>query len=102
MKAPLVPSLQDLELIAWHHLINDPYLTTYTMVNGKEVRKYVNPKLAWKRAVIEMQDGMFKMSRVIIDLFVPSIAEMAEKFQEFANSFKQLGLMPSFEDDIGV
>jgi len=91
-------SLEDIELIAWHHMINDPYLSTYIMVDGKEVRKYVNPKLAYKRALMDLAPHFQEMAQYIIDRFMPAFADMGRAFQELANSSEQLGLIPSLTD----
>ena len=97
LSSPL--NIEEIKLIAWHHMINDPYLSTYIMVDGKEVRTYVNPKLAFNRMLGELGDHFQEMAQTILDTFMPSFAQMSEAFQEFSKSFEQLGLIPSLEDE---
>ena len=64
-------SLEEIELIAWHSMLNDPYLSTYTMVqdrhgNWVEDRHFVNPKLAYARMLGEMSESFSRMAEQII------------------------------------
>ena len=92
-------SLEEIELIAWHAMLNDPYLSTYIMVDGKEVRTYVNPKLAYKRMLIEMGEGFQRMAEEIMAKLLPSFEQVAEAFQEFTKNLEQAGLIPSVTDE---
>lgn len=92
-------SLEEIELIAWHAMLNDPYLSTYVMIDGKEVRTYVNPKLAYQRMLIEMGEGFQRMAEDIMAKLLPSFEQVAEAFQEFAKNLEQAGLIPSVTDE---
>jgi hypothetical protein len=39
---------EELNLIAWHRMINDSLLTVYTFEDGQESRQYVNPNIPIK------------------------------------------------------
>lgn len=97
------PPLIDVQLIAWHHMINDPYLVTYTMNSkGQQCSQWVNPKLGFKRKLEEMVIQFQDMATMIQDALFGPLTDLAKVFQDFANSFEQLGLEPSFEDESPV
>jgi hypothetical protein len=86
------PPIEDVRLVAWHHMINDPYLITYTMVNGEPYKQYVNPKLAYKRSLLLLSQSVDQISHEFIKAFKPSFDQLDEVLQRFGNSFKQAGL----------
>lgn len=92
------PPLIDVQLIAWHHMINDPFLSTYTFENGIEQRKRVNPKLAWKRSLIELGDSIRAVSESIQNTLFGSLTNLAESFKPLVDAFNQSGLEASFTD----
>lgn len=96
LKATTAP-IEDLQLIAWHHMINDPHLQVYTVDDGKINRKYFNPKLAWKRSMGELSAGF----QVLIDqfqkAFLPSFKEMEEWAKQLNSQLK-----PIFPEELRV
>lgn len=100
-------SLEEIELIAWHGMLNDPWLSTYTMVqdrhgNWVEDRHFVNPKLAYARMLGELGESFSKMAEQIIASFVPAFEQLAEAFQPWLDSLEQSGLMSSLSEEEGV
>lgn len=91
-------SLEDIKLIAWHHMINDTFLTTYEFMNGHEYRAYVNPKLAYKRALTEMANEFSYVADALLKKFLPSFEDMSKAFQNFAKYLDQYDLKPLLPD----
>lgn len=98
----LPPTLEEARLYAWHHMINDPLLTTYTMVNGREHRKYVNPKLAWKRQLAQLTISLNAMAEEIRDRLFGPLGDLTKIMQRMQFTLEQSGLNPSFEGDKSV
>lgn len=96
------PPIEDVRLVAWHHMINDPYLITYTMVNGKPRCEWVNEKLALRRAMLMLSQTVEQITHDFIIQFKPTFESIEEVFQQFANSFKQAGLHDLLTDQYKV
>jgi hypothetical protein len=41
-------TIEDITLVAWHHMINDPLISVYTFENDQEKRQLINPNIAPK------------------------------------------------------
>lgn len=95
-------SIDDIKLIAWHHMINDPLLTTYEFINGHEYRSWVNPKLAFRRHMVSMAESFNGMADMIIAKFLPSFEEVSAAFQRFHDSLEQLLLPSRLDPEDGV
>lgn len=107
MKYPNYKSLDDCQLIAWHHMLNDPILSTYVMYQGKngtwyEVRKWANPKLAWQRNMLTLADGINRMSNAIMKALFGPMFDLGEAMKNMVKSFEQSGLMSSLTDAEGL
>ena len=90
------PSVSDLELTAWAHMINDPFMTVYTFENGREHRRYVNPELAFKRMSIGMANSMMAVRDKLQSELAPALENFAKALEPFINSVKHIGLDSSF------
>lgn len=95
-------SIDDIKLIAWHHMINDPFLTTYEFINGHEYRSWVNPKLAYRRSMATLSKNIIDMADKIMTTFLPSFEEMSAAFQRFQDSLEQLILPSRLDPEDGV
>lgn len=98
LKATTAP-IEDLQLIAWHHMLNDPWLSVYTMTpRGNVDRHWVNPKFAFKRTLNEMSDNFAKLTQQIQDNLFPAFGSMENAFKDLGEWVKQLGLNASLAD----
>jgi|SRR4051812_47685524 hypothetical protein len=94
------PSLEEVKLMAWHHMIQDPFLITYTVdEKGKIHKEWVNEDLALKRALSLMSQHIERINIEFIRTFKPAFEELAEVFQKFGKSFYQAGLHDSLSDE---
>jgi hypothetical protein len=101
---PKYKSLEDCELIAWHHMLNDPWLSTYTMEQDRmgrwvEHRKFVNPKLQFRRQMDALSVGIQKMAQTIQDAFFGPMTNLAETMQSFLDQITDTLLGTSFDVD---
>jgi hypothetical protein len=94
------PPLEDVKLMAWMHMIQDPYLITYTIDdNGKIHKDWVNQDLAYKRALFILSQNLQQVSHAFIKAFTPSFEHLAEVFDKFGKSFYQSGLHDILPDE---
>jgi hypothetical protein len=93
-------SAEDIRLVAWAHLINDPFITVYTMKLNRhgdwvEDRHYVNPKLAFQRAMLETANSMMAVRDQMQEKLIPAFVGVGEAFSNFAKAFEQSSLPKS-------
>lgn len=55
-RAPL-RSLDDVMLLAWHELLTNDTITSYTMVDGRERRRPANPWLPMRRSLEQVKQA---------------------------------------------
>jgi hypothetical protein len=90
-------SAEEATLVAWASLINDPFITVYTMKLNRhgdwvEDRHYVNPKLAFNRMMIGVGNSMMAVRDQMQEKLIPAFADVGEAFQKFADNFNNSGL----------
>lgn len=96
-------TLEEVQLIAWHHMINDAELQTYTVdEQGRYTYAYVNPKLAYKRALSKLSKDIEYISSAFFRTFAPSFENLAETFENFRNSLLESSLNPLLPDEKGL
>ena len=86
---------EELTLAAWAHLLNDPFISVYTMEDGVENRQWVNPELAFRRLMIGTANTMSAVRDHIQSEMMPAIAGMSEAFTNFGNAFTQSSVSDS-------
>lgn len=78
---PNYKSLEEIELIAWHHMLNDPELRTYTFENGVEKRTWVNPDLKMKRSLRDLGRAFVGIANVFQEKFKPTLDNLINQLQ---------------------
>jgi hypothetical protein len=96
-------SAEDERLVAWAHLINDPFITVYTMKQNShgewvEDRHYVNPDLAFKRAMIGTANSMMAVRDKMQSELFPAIENVGKIFSSFLESLEQS--LPTSSDGV--
>lgn len=92
-------SIEELQLIAWHHMINDPFLQVYVrQEDGRFKHSYVNPKLAYKRSLIAIANGMENVKLEIGKSLIPAFNDISETFDRLTRWFDQLSLEDRLTD----
>lgn len=93
------PTGEELALEAWARLLNDPFITVYTMKLNRhgewvEDRHYVNPDLAFKRMSLGVANSMMAVRDMMQEELLPAIAGATKAFTSFGEKLKQ-SLPPS-------
>jgi len=92
------PTIEEIHLIAWHHMVSDATLSTYTFENGVEQRKFVNPELAYQRIMLGMTKTITSFRDQMQTEVLPAIEGLGAAFTSFAEGLKQ-PLLPN-EDGV--
>lgn len=89
-------NIEEVKLIAWHHMLQDPYLQTYEVDDCGQVinHRHVNPDLAYQRAVLDMLGEVQEIGQEIMDALLPAFEGMVESMDKWYRSLEQSGLVP--------
>ena len=86
---------EELTLAAWAALLNDPFISVYTIDDGVINREWVNPELAFRRLMIGTANTMSAVRDRIQSEMLPAIAGATEAFANFGEAFKQSSVSDS-------
>jgi hypothetical protein len=78
-------------------LANDPWITVYTVDNGKIHKRYVNPDLAFARVMGSMAEAIEGAVKAFEGM-TPTFVKLGEAFSNFGKAMGQT----SFSEPTGV